>query len=130
MTAPLSSSEREQRVAALRAIAPFDRLADLELALLVEVAAHRRYAPGAVVHHGEGGAPKLIMTIAGATRAASGSNHPVAGLPSMFDPYAVERLVADDTVGAETLSLDRQTFFTVARECPALIRGFLEGEGI
>ena len=115
------------RLDALRRIAPFDRVREIELALLAEVAVSRTYAPGASIHAGDAPLARLLLVTSGAVRDAD--DHavgPVCGLASMFDAALVGVLTADATEGAEVLWINKHTFFTLARECPELVTGFLE----
>ena len=127
MNASPAESTGPARLAALRRIAPFDRVREVELALLAEVAVARGFVPGAALH--AGGAPlvRVLVVTAGAVRDADGRTvGPVIGLASMFDATPVGALTADPVTGAEVLWINKYTFFTLARECPEIVRGFLE----
>jgi uncharacterized protein len=126
MSAPASNAELARRAKLLGSVAPFDRLREDELGLLAEVVEVQKYEPGAVMHHGAGSRPRVVVVVAGSVVTASGSIGAIAGLVSVFDSEAAEPIRAHPQFGAETLSIPRQTFFTVARECPKLIRGLLE----
>jgi signal-transduction protein with cAMP-binding, CBS, and nucleotidyltransferase domain len=115
------------RLGALCRIAPFDRVREVELALLAEVAVSRAYAPGAPIHAGGAPLARLLIVTGGVVRDAEGrAVGPVCGLASMFDAALVGVLTADATEGAEVLWINKHTFFTLARECPELVTGFLE----
>jgi CRP-like cAMP-binding protein len=43
----------------------------------------------------------------------------------MFEPPS-QAILSADASGATILSIDRQTFFTLARASPEFVRGFLE----
>jgi signal-transduction protein with cAMP-binding, CBS, and nucleotidyltransferase domain len=115
-------------MALLARVVPFDRLRPNELAVLAEAVQVRAFAPGAEVHAGGAEPPrKLLVITAGAVRNDAGTTvGPVEGLASLFDGRPVSRLRADENTGAEVLTINRHTFFTLAHECPELVRGFLE----
>lgn len=114
-------------LADLRAVAPFDRLPDGELELLLQFAEVRQHPPGAIVHRGVTAPARLHIVLAGAVvDTAGGPAGPVLCLAAMFAPPSPDPLTAHATLGATLLSIDRQTFFTLARACPQLVRGFLE----
>jgi signal-transduction protein with cAMP-binding, CBS, and nucleotidyltransferase domain len=117
-----------EKMAALARVAPFDRLRPHELAVLAEAVQIRLFAPAAEVHPGGAEPPrKLIVIVGGTVRDDTGSVvGPVHGLASLFDGRPVSRLLADGKAGAEVLTINRHTFFTLAHECPELVRGFLE----
>ena len=115
-------------MAALARVAPFDRLRANELAVLAEAVQVRAFRPAAEVH-ADGTEPprKLLVVIAGTVRDETGAAvGPVHGLASLFDGRPVARLVADASTGAEVITINRHTFFTLAHECPELVRGFLD----
>jgi hypothetical protein len=127
MNAPAADPACLARLAALKRVAPFDRVREVELALFAEVATARIFAPGAIVHHGGAPLARVLLVTAGAVRDTEGhAVGPVGGLASMFDGTPVGGLTADATAGAEVLWIGKYAFFTLARECPELIRGFLE----
>jgi signal-transduction protein with cAMP-binding, CBS, and nucleotidyltransferase domain len=116
------------KMALLARVAPFDRLRPNELAVLAEAVQVRAFAPAAEVHAGGTEPPrKLLVIIGGAVRDDAGTAvGPIHGLASLFDGRPVRRLVADGQSGAEVLTINRHTFFTLAHECPEIVRGFLE----
>jgi signal-transduction protein with cAMP-binding, CBS, and nucleotidyltransferase domain len=111
---------------ALRSIAPFDRVRESELALLSRVLLARSFAPGAEIHHGAGPLTHLLLVIGGVSDSAGNSIGPIVGLGSFLADAPTPRLIADHHLGAEILFINRPTFFTLVRECPELLRGFLE----
>lgn len=117
----------DRQLAALRAIAPFNRLPDDELAHLLAFADVRDHPPGAIVHRGATAAPRTHVVLAGEVRLPAGTSiGPVIGISAMYAEPSPIVLTADPVEGAILLSIDRQTFFTLARARPALVRGFLE----
>ena len=116
----------DEHLSALRRIAPFDRMPDDQLALLLTFAGIRDYSPGATVHKGVTAPPRLQVVMKGRVVDAAGTAiGPVMGLAAMFEPPSPAILSADAS-GATILSIDRQTFFTLARASPEFVRGFLE----
>lgn len=120
-----------ERLFALRAAPPFDRLRDSELALLAAVAQVRSYDPGETVlaegkplHH-------LFVVVEGEIRTAAGEPvPPVFGEASLLFQLPLARaLVAAPGTGATCLLIGRAHFFTAAYECPGLVVGFLEQAG-
>lgn len=117
---------RDEPLSALRRIAPFDRMPDDQLALLLTFAGIREYPPGATVHKGVGATPRLqVVMQGGVVDAAGNAAGPVTGLRAMFEAPS-ETVLSSGAGGATILSIDRQTFFTLARASPEFVRGFLE----
>lgn len=117
----------DRHLASLRAVAPFDRLPHGELALLLQFADVRQHSPGAIVHRGVTAPARLHVVLAGAVVDTAGAPAgPVLGLAAMFALPSPDPLAAHGTLGVTLLSIDRQTFFTLARAYPQLVRGFLE----
>jgi signal-transduction protein with cAMP-binding, CBS, and nucleotidyltransferase domain len=117
----------EAQLAMLRSISPFDRMVEDELAFLLAFADVRDHPPGAIVHRGIAASPRLQIVLAGAVREPCGAETgPVIGLAAMYAEPSPIILLADAIAGATLLSIDRQTFFTLARARPELVRGFLE----
>jgi hypothetical protein len=115
------------RSAALRAIAPFDRVRESELALLSRVLAVRSFAPGVNVHRGGEPLTHLLIVAGGEVCDPAGAVlGPILGLGSLLADAPAPPLIADRARGAEIFFVNRPTFFTLVRECPELLRGFLE----
>jgi hypothetical protein len=117
---------RDDQLDALRTIAPFDRISDEGLLLLLDVAEFRSYAPGDSFQIG-GMPPRLHIAVAGAVSNVAGSAvGPVIGLDGMFADIPSCAFLADPTCGACLISIDRVIFFTLARASPELVCGFLK----
>jgi hypothetical protein len=122
-----SSLPSTDRPLALRAIAPFDRVRESELALLSRVLVTRSFAPGATIHRGAEPLAHLLVVTGGDARDPAGNPvGPIVGLGSLLADESMPPLIADRDLGAEILFINRPTFFTLVRECPELLRGFLE----
>ena len=116
-----------EALAALRSVAPFDRISDDGLALLLEAVAIQSYAGGESVQTETSASPRLQIVIAGSVTDQAGALvGPVLGLAGMFTDAPLPALMAAVASGASVVSLDRQAFFTLARASPELVRGFLE----
>jgi signal-transduction protein with cAMP-binding, CBS, and nucleotidyltransferase domain len=127
MTPAASDSTLVQKLFALRAVRPFDRLEANEAVLIARVARARAYPPGAVIH--PGGAPlgRLLVLTEGAVRdGLGGAVGPIIGVRSLLHDLASPPLAADPAAGARLLELSKRHFYTLARECPALVIGLIE----
>src|SRR5690242_12847692 len=103
----------DEPLSALRRIAPFDRIPDDQLALLLTFAGIRDYSPGATVHKGIGAPPRLQVVMKGSVVDEAGTaTGPVMGLTAMFE-LPSDGLLSAGASGATLLSIDRQTFFTL-----------------
>ncbi len=125
-TAPFAPSLLE-KLFALRAVPPFDRLAPTELALIAEIAEPRAYAPGETIHVGGDRLLRLIAVVGGSVRTSDGApTSSLLGAASLVRNAVAPHLVADPVAGARVLRLERGPFFTLLRECPAFTLGLLE----
>lgn len=118
------------KIFALKAVPPFDRLRDSELALIAEASQVRRYGAGEIVCSPEKALLKLHIVVEGAVRHTGGG----AG-PSVFDLGA---LLFDTPIGhaleaapggAACLLVNKGNFYTMINECPNLVAGFLARDG-
>lgn len=120
-----------ERVFRLRAIAPFDRLTDVELALIAEAAVLRRYEPGKRVVSRDKAARALFVTLQGSLTDGIGRRLPdVLPTESLLcsKPLAYD-VLASAADGAVCLLINKGHFFTILHECPALTIGFIELSG-
>ncbi|HBN08100.1 MAG TPA: Crp/Fnr family transcriptional regulator [Cyanobacteria bacterium UBA8530] len=114
-----------EKAFALRAVPPFDRLNDSELALVAEATKFRLFAPGERIASADGVLQKLYVRISGAV--FSGNEHfpAVFGAPSLLFGHSLERdLIACPETGASCLLISKGHFFTLIYECPCLMVGF------
>lgn len=127
---PLSPTGDEmsltERFFRMRAIAPFDRLYDGELAIIAQAAIPRRYAPGHRLLSAYKPPNALFIVLEGSLTTPSGDP-----LPRIFSPeYLVmglpleQDVIADAKTGALCLLISKGHFFTLLYECPALTMGF------
>lgn len=116
-----------EKLCALRAVQPFERLELDELTLVAEIAKPHAYAPGETVHSGGERLSRVLIVVSGAIR--KGENElaeRLLGPDSLVRNTPVPLLTADPAFGARVLRLDRGPFFTLLRECPAFTIGLLE----
>jgi signal-transduction protein with cAMP-binding, CBS, and nucleotidyltransferase domain len=117
-----------ERLFRLRAIPPFDRLSEAELALIAESAVERHYEPGKCVATKDKPARALFITLEGSLTDREGNP-----LPSVLPPVALlngtplpSDVLASAQKGAVCLLIQKGHFFTILYECPALAVGFIE----
>ncbi len=124
--APFSPTLLE-RLCALRAVPPFDRIEPSDLALLAEIAEPHAYGPGEVIHPGGARLSRVLVVVSGGI--IQGDNEPAGrllGTDSLSRNAPVPPLKGDPSVGACVLRFDRGPYFTLLRECPAFTIGLLE----
>lgn len=127
MTLPAFEPTLVQKLFALRAVRPFDRLEANEAVLIARVARPRAYAPGAAVHPGGLPLTRLLVVTGGALRdGLGGAVGPIVGVRSLLHDAASPPLTADPDAGAQLLEISRRHFYTLARECPAFVIGLIE----
>ncbi len=116
-----------EKLFALRAVSPFDRLAPAELALIAEIAEPRAYAPGETIHADGDRLLRLVAVVGGRVLTSDGTSAgTLLGAASLVRNALAPHLVADPIAGARVLRLERGPFFTLLRECPAFTLGLLE----
>lgn len=124
--APFSPTLLE-KLCALRAVPPFDRIEPSDLALLADIAEPHTYGPGEVIHSGGERLSRVLVVVAGGI--VQGDGEPadrLLGTDSLVRNTPVPALTADRSAGARVLRLDRGPYFTLLRECPAFTIGLLE----
>jgi len=117
-----------ERFFRLRAVPPFDRLFDSELAMIADAAVVRAYEPGHVIASAGKALKALIITLEGGLCYADGTP-----LPSIFSPghllmgASLEQAVCvTKDAPALCLLVAKTHFFTMLYECPSLTLGFGE----
>jgi signal-transduction protein with cAMP-binding, CBS, and nucleotidyltransferase domain len=117
-----------EKLFALKATPPFDRLRDGELALLADVARVRRYAPGEVIGAAGERLGRLHVVVDGRVQDQEGEAiPPVFGVGALlFHRPLAETLSAAPPDGATCLMIHAGHFHTAINECPGLLAGFLE----
>ena len=120
------ASDRDANIAALRAVRPFERLNDQEIALLAEIVGTRSFGPDEIAHPGERPLHALYVTVAG--RLIRQDNltvaEPLNGLTDLLTYEASPALRAGDN-GARVLVINQGYFFTLVQECPEFLLGLI-----
>ena len=119
---------RIEKILALRNTPLFERLRDMELGLIAEIAAEKKYAPGELLISRRKPLQRLYVVVQGSVRCADDRAMPtVIGVESLlFDIPVAESLKASGETGAVCLLISKAHFFTIVNECPALVIGLLE----
>jgi signal-transduction protein with cAMP-binding, CBS, and nucleotidyltransferase domain len=117
-----------EKLFALKATPPFDRLRDSELALIAEAARHRRIAPGETICSPARPLRRLHVIAWGGIQDSQGGEAPaVFGVGAvLFDLPMTGAWRAAAPDGAECLLIQKGHFFTMVHECTGLAAGFLE----
>jgi signal-transduction protein with cAMP-binding, CBS, and nucleotidyltransferase domain len=125
MTALMTITEK---LFALKAAPPFDRLRDGELALLADAARVRRWAAGEIVGSAGESLRRLYVVIDGRVLDPEGATLPrVFGVNALlFHRPLAATLSAAAPEGATCLLIQAGHFHTAIHECPGLLTGFLE----
>lgn len=106
-------------------IAPFCRLDGDEVAVVCDVAAVRRYAPGEWIAHAGRVLSRVSIVVEGSVEGASGS---VFGMLSVLTGAPGSLDLRAGPEGAVCLQIRRSPFFTIAHECPEILTYILEQE--
>ena len=130
-----------EKLFALRAVPPFDRLHDAEAALIAEAASTRQFAPGETLCGPHKPLQRLHIVIDGEVVCEKGTGESFSvsapaliGLRSLlFDSPSSEVIRASTTHndatasrGTNCLVLTKGNLYTILNECPALAVGLLE----
>ncbi|ODT85944.1 hypothetical protein [Phenylobacterium sp. SCN 70-31] len=111
------------RLFALRAAGPFQRLETAELLLIASHVRTRHYAPGRVILAAGAVADLLVVRVAGAARLGQAEAPEVFDAPGLlFGLPAAADYVAGDA-GLDALVIAKPHVFTIARECPEFVVG-------
>ena len=113
---------------ALRAVAPFDRLDDLDLLLIARGARWRTYAPGRVVLAAGTVADALFVQVEGAALAGDVPAPAVFDAPGLLFGLAVGQDHVAGPDGLTVLVIAKPHVFTIARECPEFVVGLQDLE--
>ena len=122
------------RMIALAAVAPFDRLTERELLMVAQHVRPRHFEAGAMLIEQGHVADMLYVAIGGSALAGTGAGAERA--PALFDapsllftlPAAHDYRAGPD--GFDALCLARPYIFTIARECPDFIVGLIDIEAL
>lgn len=112
-----------ERMLALAAISPFDRLKESELLLVAQQTHSRCFAAGETIVAAGHLAEAMIVVISGQAESAGPKLAPIIGAPSILFGLPVAHDIRAGQPGVEALCLAKPHLFTLARECPDFIVG-------
>ena len=112
-----------QRLSALRAITPFDRLEDAELALIARQARPRTFPAGQVLIPAGAAAEALFVRLAGGALTAGHAAPAVFDAPGLLFGLAARAEYLAGPEGLTALMIAKPHVFTIARECPEFVVG-------
>lgn len=112
-----------QRLFALRAAGPFQRLDDAELLLIARHARLRAFAPGKVVLPAGILPDALFVAPQGGVQTAGVAAPVVFDAPGLLFGLAVRSDYLAGPDGVEALVIAKPHVFTIARECPEFVVG-------
>jgi hypothetical protein len=114
-----------EKFLAFKITPPFDRLRDVELALIASTAVARRFEPGEVIQADTAPFGRFLLLAAGSWQSPAGPLPRSLGVGSLlFDRGAPGAILAGAN-GAVCLVIGKSHFHTIAYECPDLILGYL-----
>ena len=116
-------AEVVQRLFALRAVGPFQRLEDTELLLIARHARPRNFEPGKVVLPAGVVAEALYVIIEGGAVVEGRAAPVVFDAPGLLFGLATAAEHAAGPEGLEALVIAKPHVFTIARECPEFVVG-------
>jgi len=117
-----------ERVFAVRATPPFDRLYDSEIVQIAKAARVRELAAGESLAPADRPLKYLVMVTRGRIDLGEEPAPPVFGQESLLlgTPFGVDAAAGPE--GATCLLLLRAHFLTVFRECPWILMELMEGQ--
>lgn len=121
-----------ERLFALRSAPGFERLHDAELAVIASVVVERRFAPGEMICEAGTTLNRVYVVVQGSIVAAEGRTVPgILGLGSvLFDIPVRAPVQASPTEGALCLVISKPHMFTIVYQCPSLLCGLMDVEGL
>ena len=121
-----------EKLFALASAPGFERLPDSELAVIAGVVVERRFAPDEIVCEAGTILFRVYVVVRGSIVAAEGKAMPgILGLGSvLFDIPAPAAVRASAAEGALCLVISKPHMFTIVHQCPSLLCGFLNVEGL
>jgi hypothetical protein len=122
-------AEAVQRLFALRAAGPFQRLEDAELLLIGRHARPRTFAAGKVVI-ARGATPEALFVVTAGSATTGGAPTPVVfDAPGLLFGLAASSDYVAGADGLQTLIIAKPHVFTIARECPEFVVGLRDLAG-
>lgn len=118
------------RMTALAAVAPFDRLTERELLMVAQHVRPRHFEAGAMLIEQGHVADMLYVAVDGSALAGAERAPALFDAPSLLFtlPAAHDYRAGPD--GFDALCLARPYIFTIARECPDFIVGLIDIEAL
>lgn len=121
--------ELSQRLFELQQAVPFNRIPDVDLMLIADVAKERSFAPGEIICRGGESLRELYIVVAGNLRCGEREITGVYDIPRLLlDRNGVETTYAGPS-GATCLSISRSHFYTIVREFPIILVDLLSHFG-
>lgn len=112
-----------QRLFALRAVGPFQRLENSELLLIAQHARLRVFPGGKVVLPAGGVAEALFVPVEGSARVDGAEAPAVFDAPGLLFGLAARADYVAGPDGLSALVIAKPHVFTIARECPEFVVG-------
>lgn len=125
----MTSGDVAQRLVALRAAAPFQRLEAGELLLIAQHARSRMFAPGKVVIPAGVVAEALFVAPQGDVTIDGVAAPVVFDAPGLLFGLAARADYVAGPDGVEALIIAKPHVFTIARECPEFVVGLRDLAG-
>lgn len=118
------------RMTALAAVAPFDRLTERELLMVAQHVRPRHFEAGAMLIEQGHVADMLYVAVDGSALAGAERAPALFDAPSLLFtlPAACDYRAGSD--GLDALCLAKPHLFTIARECPDFIVGLIDIEAM
>jgi signal-transduction protein with cAMP-binding, CBS, and nucleotidyltransferase domain len=124
------SADMIDRMAALAAVPPFDRLSGRELLLVAEHVRPRSFDPGAVLIEARQVADMLYVVAGGSAMVGDRLAPLLFDAPSLLFTLPADREYRAGADGLRALCLAKPHLFTIARECPEFIAGLVDIQAI
>lgn len=116
-----------EKVFALRARFPFDRLRPEDLLVIAEAAVRREFAPDRILAPRGGTLHHLFVRVGGSLVDETGQpTHDVVGSTVLLTGCDVPYTLRAGPEGYQALCLPRGKLLTIIHQCPALLTGFFE----
>lgn len=124
------SADMIDRMTALAAVPPFDRLSGRELLLVAEQIRPRSFDPGAVLIEAGQVADMLYVVADGSAIAGDAPAPLLFDAPSLLFTLPATHEFRAGADGLRALCLAKPHLFTIARECPDFIVGMVDMQAI
>ena len=118
------------RMAALAAVAPFDRLTEHELLMVAQHVRPHHFEGGAMLIEQGHVADMLYVVVGGVAMAGAKRAPALFDAPSLLFTLPVAHDYRAGPGGLDALCLAKPHLFTIARECPDFIVGLIDIEAL